>query len=129
MNEEKTIEKTENWTMLEGDCVNRIDEIEDNTIDFSIYSPPFSNLYVYSDNIQDMGNTKDDELSELTQGKRYVWCLITAWLPELCPPYEDRSLYAERPGQVDIFNYVKTHFTRVMVFSSRYPVEIYFWGR
>jgi hypothetical protein len=70
-----------------------------------------------------------DELSELTQGKRYVWCLITAWLPELCPPYEDRALYAERPGQVDIFNYVKTSFMRIKKFPSKYPVEIYFWER
>jgi len=68
-----------------------------------------------------------DELSDLMQGKNHVWCLITAWLPELCPPYEDKALYSERPGQVDIFNYVETHFTRVKQFSSKYPVVIYYW--
>jgi len=31
----------------------------DNSIDFSIFSPPFAELYVYSDDIRDMGNCKD----------------------------------------------------------------------
>ena len=35
-----------------------------------------------------------DELSSLMQGKKEVWCLITAWLPDIRPPYEDGdSLY------------------------------------
>jgi len=31
------------------------------SIDFSIFSPPFAELYVYSDDIRDMGNCKDYE--------------------------------------------------------------------
>lgn len=42
------------------DCVELAKQIPDNSIDFSVYSPPFSNLYTYSDNIRDMGNTDDD---------------------------------------------------------------------
>jgi len=51
-----------------------------------------------------------DELSVLMQGKDRRWCLITAWLPDIRPPYEDRSLYAETPEQTNIYNYVKKHF-------------------
>lgn len=65
------------------------------------------------------------ELSEITWGKKRVWCLITAWLPEICPPYEDKALYSERPGQIEIYNYVKEHFTLKKRFPSRYPVEVY----
>ena len=32
-----------------------------------------------------------DELSALMQGKDRLWCLITAWLPDIRPPYEDRD--------------------------------------
>jgi len=49
-----------------------------------------------------------------------------AWLPELRPPYEDKALYAERPGQIEIYHYVKKNFTLKRRFPSRYPVEIFF---
>lgn len=49
------------WAMYQGDCVELISGIPDNSIDFSVYSPPFSNLYIYSDAVQDMGNSADDE--------------------------------------------------------------------
>jgi hypothetical protein len=32
----------------------------DASIDFSVYSPPFSSLYIYSESARDMGNVKDD---------------------------------------------------------------------
>lgn len=50
------------WTMHLGDCVEVSKSvIDDGSIDLSVYSPPFSNLYIYSDSIHDMGNTKDHE--------------------------------------------------------------------
>jgi DNA modification methylase len=33
----------------------------ENSIDFSVYSPPFSSLYIYSESSRDMGNVKDDK--------------------------------------------------------------------
>lgn len=51
----------ENWQMYQGDSCEVIHGIPDNSIDFMIYSPPFSNLYIYSDSIADMGNSADDE--------------------------------------------------------------------
>ena len=58
---EEMIAKGENWTLMLGDCVTRLKEIESNSLDFSIFSPPFSNLYIYSDHPADMGNNRDDE--------------------------------------------------------------------
>lgn len=52
--------KGTNWTMLLGDCVERAKELPDNSIDFGIHSPPFANLYIYSDSEADMGNATDD---------------------------------------------------------------------
>lgn len=42
-----------------GDCVQLIHDIPDNSIGFSIFSPPFAELYTYSDKLEDMGNSKD----------------------------------------------------------------------
>lgn len=58
-------EKGINWTMLLGDCVERSREIADESIDFSVFSPPFASLYTYSASERDMGNSKDgDEFAE-----------------------------------------------------------------
>ena len=49
-----------NWELHHGDCVHVAQKIESGTIDLSVYSPPFSNLYIYSDSEYDMGNSSDD---------------------------------------------------------------------
>lgn len=50
----------ENFVAYHGDCVDVVRQMPDNSVGFSIYSPPFSNLFVYSDSINDMGNCHDD---------------------------------------------------------------------
>lgn len=54
--------KTRNWTLFNADCVEVARGISDESIDYSIFSPPFSSLYTYSNSERDMGNsTTDDE--------------------------------------------------------------------
>ena len=50
----------ENWIMYHGDCVEVTKGMPDNSVDFSVFSPPFASLYTYSNSDRDMGNTKDD---------------------------------------------------------------------
>ncbi|GAA4328339.1 DNA methyltransferase [Flaviaesturariibacter amylovorans] len=54
----RTIQAPDMW-LMEGDCVRRIKEIPDESVGFSIFSPPFAELYTYSDELEDMGNSKD----------------------------------------------------------------------
>jgi len=49
------------FTAIHGDCVEAMADLPDNSIDFSVYSPPFSSLYIYSESARDMGNVADDE--------------------------------------------------------------------
>jgi hypothetical protein len=49
------------FVLYNGDCVKVLEQIPDDSIDLAIYSPPFSNLYVYSDSSADMGNAANDE--------------------------------------------------------------------
>lgn len=45
------------WTLHNGDCVEVMaSKVKDETVDLSVYSPPFATLYTYSDNPRDMGN-------------------------------------------------------------------------
>lgn len=53
-----------------GDCVQLIRDVEDESIGFSIFSPPFAELYTYSDKLEDMGNSKD--YNEFFQAFKYL---------------------------------------------------------
>ena len=46
------------WTLHLGDCVEVAREMPDNSIDYSVFSPPFASLYTYSNSDRDMGNCK-----------------------------------------------------------------------
>jgi DNA modification methylase len=52
-----------NFSVYNGDCVDVIRQLPDNCVDFSVYSPPFGNLFVYSDSAADMGNSTDEEFA------------------------------------------------------------------
>jgi DNA modification methylase len=53
------------WEMRLGDNVEAIKTLEDGSVHFICYSPPFSSLYTYSNSPRDMGNCKtDDEFFE-----------------------------------------------------------------
>ncbi len=49
-----------NWIIYNGDCVEVTRGIPDNSIHFSIFSPPFASLYTYSNSERDMGNVKNN---------------------------------------------------------------------
>jgi hypothetical protein len=51
----------EQFVAYNGDCVSVASQFDDETIGFSIYSPPFQNIFTYSDSELDMGNCASDE--------------------------------------------------------------------
>lgn len=52
---------TDKYAVYHGDCVEVMRGIPDNSIHYSIFSPPFEGLYVYSNSDRDMGNSKSSE--------------------------------------------------------------------
>lgn len=48
------------WTLNHGDCVRVAKTLDDHFIDLCVFSPPFADLFTYSDDLQDMGNCKDN---------------------------------------------------------------------
>ena len=51
---------SEKYTLYQGDCVDVLRGLPEDSVHFSIFSPPFASLYTYSDSDRDMGNCKDD---------------------------------------------------------------------
>lgn len=51
----------ENYTIYNADCLEVLPSLPDNSIDLSIYSPPFAGLYQYSSDPRDMSNCESKE--------------------------------------------------------------------
>jgi len=58
------------FSMHCGDCVEVTRKLEDRSVGFSIFSPPFASLYTYSASERDMGNAKSD--SEFAEHFRFL---------------------------------------------------------
>ena len=51
----------EHFSIKRGDCVQLIKKVPSNSVGFSVFSPPFADLYTYSNLIEDMGNSSNWE--------------------------------------------------------------------
>ena len=45
-----------NYAIYNGDCMDVVSQLDNESIDLSIYSPPFAELYQYSSDPRDMSN-------------------------------------------------------------------------
>jgi len=52
-------EKNDWFEIKRGDCVQLIKDVPSESVGLSVFSPPFAELYTYSNHIEDMGNSKD----------------------------------------------------------------------
>jgi DNA modification methylase len=84
----ENIARGADWELRMGDCVERMRDLATDSVDLSVFSPPFLSLYVYSNSERDMGNskTKDGffdhfdymlaELRRITKPGRLVACHV-----------------------------------------------------
>ncbi len=62
---ERTTFEGPDWKLHQGDCIDAMKDMPNDSIDLSIYSPPFASLYTYSSSERDIGNSKNhDEFFE-----------------------------------------------------------------
>lgn len=52
---------TDRYAIYNGDCVEVMESLPDESIDLTVYSPPFAGLYTYSSDDRDMSNCLDYE--------------------------------------------------------------------
>lgn len=100
----------ERWTAIHGDCVEAVRELPVDSIGFSIFSPPFSHLFIYSDSERDMGNAANDaeflehyrflvrELFRVTKPGR-LCAVHCSDLPRTKASYGEVALY-DLPGDI-----------------------------
>lgn len=51
----------ENYRLMLGDSTERLRELAENSVDMSVFSPPFMSLYTYSPTERDLGNSKGEQ--------------------------------------------------------------------
>ena len=51
--------KSDKCHVINGDCVQESKKLDENSVDLCVFSPPFAELYVYSDKPEDMGNVSN----------------------------------------------------------------------
>ena len=61
MEYKKDVKVGKNYTLYLGDSCEVMKQLEENSVDFSVFSPPFASLYTYSNSDRDLGNSKDDD--------------------------------------------------------------------
>jgi len=58
------IQEGSEFKLFNGDCVKTMaEDIEENSFDFSVFSLPFADLFVYSSKTEDQGNCRDNSLN------------------------------------------------------------------
>jgi DNA modification methylase len=57
----RQVHTDDSFTLHNADCIDLAREIESDSVDFSIYSPPFESLFSYSNSDRDMGNNKSSD--------------------------------------------------------------------
>lgn len=60
----------EGWTLMLGDSCERLGGLAEDSVDLSVYSPPFASLYTYSPSLRDLGNSHDRD--QFFEHYRYI---------------------------------------------------------
>jgi hypothetical protein len=67
---EEDIKTGQDWTLYLGDSIETMRHIEDNSVGFSIFSPPFPGMYVYNNSVRDVGNS--EHINQMIEHFRFL---------------------------------------------------------
>lgn len=117
----------QNFTAWQGDCVDIAKQLPSNSVGFSVYSPPFSGLYIYSDSECDMGNSADDA-EFFKHYEFFVKELYRLMIPGRCVAVHCKDLvyYKNQRGTAGLRDFpgdlIRTHVAAGFDFHSRITI-------
>lgn len=120
--------KNEHYHIMRGDSCEIINKIESNSIDLSIFSPPFSNLFTYSDNIRDLGNS-DDEIQFFEQNQFILDELYRIMKPGrlVCVHTKDIAKYKGSSGYSGMYDFTGDYHRAMEKAGFKYHSKITIW--
>lgn len=120
--------KTDKFHLMKGDSCKEIKRIPDNSIDFIIFSPPFSSLFTYSNYIHDMGNNESHE----DFFKQYAFLLKDLYRilkpgRLMCCHTKDLGVYKNSSGYTGIYDFTNDHTRAVQEANFKLHCKINIW--
>lgn len=118
----------EDHALYHGDSCEVLKGLPDNSVHFQIFSPPFSQLYIYSDSLHDMGNCADDD-EFFTQFDFLIPELYRVLKPgRLCAVHcKNLVNYKGRDGKAGLRDFRGEIIRHFMQFDWAYHSEVCIW--
>lgn len=122
------IVKEGNFIAMQGDSCLRMKELEDNSVDLSVYSPPFADLYTYTDSKHDLGNSRNS--SEFFDHYKFIireMLRVTKPGRLSCVHVSDIPAMAQKDGYIGIKDFpgdvIRAHMDEGWTFYGRAFVQ------
>lgn len=125
---DKRVEKTDDYLLMNGDSIDLIKEVESNSIELSVFSPPFSTLFTYSDNIRDMGNCVSDE--EFFEQQKYLLKELYRIIKPgrlVCVHTKDLARYKNSSGYSGMWDFTGAYHRAMEDAGFRYHSKVTIW--
>lgn len=117
----------DSYAAYNGDCVKVLEQLDTHSVGFSVFSPPFSGLYIYNDSVADMGNCASD--AEFFEQYRFLAeQLYRVTKPgRLCAVHcKDLVYYKNQRGTAGLRDFpgelIRTHIAAGFDFHSRVTI-------
>jgi len=120
--------RTDDYHIINADCVEAMKSITDNSVHLSIFSPPFSTLYTYSNNLRDMGNCENGE--EFLQQSEYMLrelYRITKPGRLVCVHTKDLAVYKNSSGYTGLYDFTADYHRLMELVGFKYHSKLTIW--
>lgn len=120
--------KTDSYHIMNGDSIELIKEIPSNSIDLSVFSPPFSTLFTYSDSIRDMGNCISDE--EFFMQQKYLLTELYRIIKPgrlVCVHSKDLARYKNSSGFSGMWDFTGEYHRAMEAVGFKYHSKVTIW--
>lgn len=120
--------KGDNFIVKLGDSCERLRELSENSIDMSVYSPPFADLYTYSPSSRDLGNSRNN--GEFFEHYKFIILeILRATKPGRisCVHVSDIPAMAQKDGYIGVKDFpgdvIRAHQEAGWIFAGRAFVQ------
>lgn len=120
--------RDDNVFLMKGDTCREIKRIDDNSVDFTIYSPPFSSLFTYSNYIHDMGNndSHDDFFKQYAFLLKDLYRILKPGRLMVCHT-KDLGVYKNSSGYTGQYDFTRFHTQAVEDAGFKLHSKITIW--
>lgn len=115
------------WVLHNSDCIEGMHAMPENSVDLTIFSPPFGDLFVYSDSERDLGNAGTGQ-AFINQYKFFAEALTRVMKPGriACVHCTDLPMRKGRDGAIGLQDFsgdlIKAHTDAGLIYHGRVTI-------